>query len=447
VQADEDVMAMTTVTAPRTAHGAAGAAAGPVIEPGGLGYWLSGTLALAAAASSVLTFLLPAVLRGTAVMNGSARGTALVVLLAGVPVLVCSMLLAARGSAAAVVTWLGAVGFLLYNSLMFVFATPANRLFLLYLAMLALSAWSAGAVLRRADAAALGALFSPRAPARALAIYVWVIVALNATAWLARIIPAAASEPPAYLRGTGLATNVVYVQDLALWLPLLAVCAAWLWRRRPWGIFLAGAGLVMWVLESTSIAVDQWYGHAAAPASPVASSALVPAFGALAAVGLIPAGLLLRGLSGGVPGVTAAPRRPAVPRRGWPAWTLAVLAAFTGAAAVLGGVNLLDGGFGMPASWLANTPFTGWALPGVALVIGVAVPQLVTAALVTAGGTRALASGYLAGLLLIAWIAIQLLILQRYFFLQPVIACIGIAEILLARTWRHARTPAPGRRP
>jgi hypothetical protein len=68
--------------------------------------------------------------------------------------------------------------------------------------------------------------------------------------------------------GTGLTVNVVYVQDLALWLPLLAVAAAWLWRRRSWGYLLAGAGLVMWVLESTSIAVDQWYGHAAAPASP-----------------------------------------------------------------------------------------------------------------------------------------------------------------------------------
>jgi hypothetical protein len=332
-----------------------------VIEPGGLAYWLSGALAVAAAAGSVLTFLLPAVLRGTAVMNGSARGTALVVLLAGVPVLACSMLLAARGSAAAVVTWLGAVAFLLYNSLMFMFATPANRLFLLYLAMLALSAWSAGALLRRADVAMLSALFSQRAPVRALAVYMWVIVALNATVWLARIIPAAtASGAPAYLRGTGLATNVVYVQDLALWLPLLAVAAAWLWRRCPWGIFLAGAGLVMWVLESTSIAVDQWYGHAAAPASPAASSALVPAFGALAVAGLVPAGLLLRGLSGDVPGITAAPQRPTVPRRGWPAWTLAVLAAFTGAAAVLGGVNLLDGGFGcLPAGWLTPRSLDG----------------------------------------------------------------------------------------
>lgn len=135
---------------------------------------------------------------------------------------------------------------------------------------------------------------------------------------------------PAYLRGTGLTVNVVYVQDLALWLPLLAVAAAWLWRRRPGGYLLAGAGLVMWVLESTSIAADQWYGHAAAPASPVASGVLVPAFAALAVIGLIPAGLLLHGLSGGGPGVTAASRLPVAARRGWPPWTLAGLDALTG---------------------------------------------------------------------------------------------------------------------
>ena len=53
------------------------------------------------------------------------------------------------------------------------------------------------------------------------------------------------------------------------------------------------------------------------------------------------------------------------------------------------------------------------------------------------GSRRALAAGYLSGLLLVAWIAIQLLVLQRYFFLQPVIAGLGTAEILLARTWQR----------
>ena len=177
----------------RAARATGGPSHSRVIGRGGAAYWLSAALAVAAAASSLLTFTVPAVLRGTAVMNGSARGTALVVLLAGVPALACSMLLAARGSAAAVITWLGAAGFLLYNSLMFVFATPANRLFPLYLAMLALAAWSIGSLLRQADVVAFGTLFSLRTPVRGIAVYMWVTVALNAAAWLARIVP---GSPP-----------------------------------------------------------------------------------------------------------------------------------------------------------------------------------------------------------------------------------------------------------
>ena len=125
------------------------------------------------------------------------------------------------------------------------------------------------------------------------------IVALNALAWLTRIVPTlTAGGQAAFLRGTGLPTSPVYVQDLALWLPLIAVAAAWLWQRRPWGYVLIGGTLVMLILESAGIAVDQWYGHAADPASPVASAVLTPAFGVLALIGLVPAWYLFRGLPG-----------------------------------------------------------------------------------------------------------------------------------------------------
>jgi hypothetical protein len=76
---------------------------------------------------------------------------------------------------------------------------------------------------------------------------------------------------------------------------------------------------------------------------------------------------------------------------------------------------------------------------------GQAVPQLAAAALILAGARPGLAAGYLAGLLLVAWIAVQLLILRRYFFLQPVIAGFGAAEVLLA--WRWQRAAERGRRP
>src|ERR1035441_5757125 len=106
------------MTASQAPESRVGDSVGRIIRQGGIAYWLSGALALAPAGSSPATFLIAGVLRGTEVMNGSARGTWLVVLLIGVPLLAGSMLGASRGSARAVLTWLGAAAFLLYNSLM-----------------------------------------------------------------------------------------------------------------------------------------------------------------------------------------------------------------------------------------------------------------------------------------------------------------------------------------
>lgn len=409
--------------------------AGRVMPARGVAYWLSWALAAVAALCALLTYLVGSVLRGPAVMNGSARGTALVVLVVGVPVLACSLALARRGSAIAVVTWLATVGFLLYNALMFVFVTPANRLFLLYLAMLSLAAWSAGMLLWQTDTRALGRLIPARAPVRLAAGYLWAVIILNGGAWLARILPTLAhAGEPAYLRGTGMTTNVVFVQDLALWLPLMAVVAFWLWQRRPWGYLLGGAWLVMGVLESISIAADQWYGHAADPASSVVSAVLTPVFSLLALLSLAVANLLLRGLA-----TAQAPvPRPALPRRDWAAWLVAALAWLIAAASVFGGIRLINDGLGMPASYLTATPFSSWELPGLALLLGVAVPQLTTAILIAAGHRWALTASYLAGAALVAWILVQLLVMQRYFFLQPVIAALGIAELALARAWQQA---------
>src|SRR6516165_2395734 len=292
-----------------------------VLQRGGVAYWLSGLLAATVAVTCLLTFLVPGILRGTAVMNGSARGTALVMLLLGVPVLAVSMALARAGSARAVLSWLGAAAFMLYNSVMLLFATPFNRLFLLDVAMLALAAWSAGVLLWRTDVAGLGRRFTGRAPARAVAVYVWVIVTLNTLVWLGRIVPALTSGgQAAFLRGTGLTTSPGYIQDLALWLPLIAVAAAWLWRRRAWGFLIIGAALVMWVLEDAAIAVDQWYGHAADPASTVASAAITPAFGLLALIGLVLTYTLFRSLPGRTHGRLAAGQIPMAGHRAWPAW-------------------------------------------------------------------------------------------------------------------------------
>lgn len=90
-------------------------------------------------------------------------------------------------------------------------------------------------------------------------------------------------------------TSALYVQDLALWLPLLAVATWWMYRGRPRGFVIVAVMLGMWVIESVSVAVDQWFAHQADPTSAVASDAAVLPFLAAAVIGVIPVVLLLRG--------------------------------------------------------------------------------------------------------------------------------------------------------
>ncbi len=257
--------------------------------PAAAPYWASGSLGLVAAMAAAITFFVPNVLRGPAVMNGSARGTALVLLLVAIPALTASMLVAATGSARAVIVWLGAVAYIAYNSVLFLFATPFNNIFLLYVAMLSLSAWSMVAVLYAIDVPSFARRFSEHLPARGIAVYLLVIVGINALAWLWQVVPAMLSTAsPQFIDGTGLPTNPVFVQDLAVWLPLMGVAAVWLWHRTAWGYVISGLLLVMYVIEGFGVAADQWFGSAADPTSPIASAAAVPMFLVLAVVGLVP---------------------------------------------------------------------------------------------------------------------------------------------------------------
>src|ERR1700736_6990140 len=170
--------------------------------------WLSGTLALVAALAAATTFFIPGVLRGPAVMNGSARGTALMILVLGIPALLIAMRSAANGSIRALIVWLGVIAYLSYNAVMFVFATPFNQLFLLYVAMFSLCFWSATSILHQIDVDALRARFSPGLPVRGLAAYALVIVVLNALVWLRNVFPSVlSSAPPSWLGGTGLGTH------------------------------------------------------------------------------------------------------------------------------------------------------------------------------------------------------------------------------------------------
>jgi hypothetical protein len=260
-----------------------------VLNPGRVPYLLSGALALVATAAAGLSFFFPSLLTGAEVSTGCMRGTALVMLVVGLPVLITAMSRTSRGSARGLVVWLATLAYLLYQAVMFCFAIPVNNLFLIYIAYLGLSVWSLVMLLRTTDLVGFGSRLAPRMPARFLAGFALTIAVLNAYAWLAQIVPAVfRSEPATLVKDTGLLTNPVFVQDLAIWLPLLITAAIASWRRETWGLLVTGAMLAMFVLESISIATDQWFGSHADPVSESASMSMVPAFAVVALVTALP---------------------------------------------------------------------------------------------------------------------------------------------------------------
>ncbi len=135
--------------------------------------------------------------------------------------------------------------------------------------------------------------------------------------------------------------------------------------------------------------------------------------------------------------------RPARPARGWPGNALLLVLVLVALNAGYGGVGLMVNGMGMPDEWLEHLPVDTWVLPGVALLLTVAVPQALVAVAVWRAGERAPVVGMLAGGALVLWILVQLLLLQRYFFLQPVIAGLGLLEAALGTLWRGRPSPRP----
>jgi hypothetical protein len=273
------------------------------LRPGAAAPWLSGALALVAAAAAAATFFGDGILTGPAVGVGNARGTALVVLILAVPALAASMAGALRGSVRALFVWLGATVYLLYNAVLFVFATPFNHLFLVYVAMLSLALWSAVFLVRAIDRDALATRFSRRLPARTIAAYLLTVAGLNTLIWLRTAVPASLSaEPTSFLDEIGLTTSPTFVQDLAFWLPLTVLAGVLVWRRVPWGYVIAGTMLTYGVLEAVGVAVDQWFGYHADPTTSYASPGGMWLFVGLAVVGLAPAYLFLRSIDRGPTG-------------------------------------------------------------------------------------------------------------------------------------------------
>ena len=253
-------------------------------------FLLSAGLGLATLAAAVPSLLFPDLLTGEAVLEGNLRGTAVVMLALGLPLLVLGLVRSAHNSVRWLVVWLGAVAYLTYQGPMFLFGTPFNSLFLTYVALLGFGIWTSVVLLHDVQLRGFEARTDARMPVRTIGGVLVTIVSLNAAAWLVRIIPTIGSDrPTSVLDGSGLLTSPGWVQDLAFWIPASLVAGVLMWRRRPRGVLLAGALLVFFTIESLSVASDQWWGVRADDSQPDwASMTAVPMFLVLAVVTALP---------------------------------------------------------------------------------------------------------------------------------------------------------------
>lgn len=205
---------------------------------------VAAVLAIAAAVHALVVpglyrpFVPPAFLPG-------AFGQDVVSLVAGLALL-GSVRALTKGSERAWLAWLGLLAFLFYAHAVYAFDRVYTVHFLTYVAVAGLAAWAAVIVLARAEPRALAASRAEPLPRRTTAAWLLALAAVFAGLWLGQVVLAIRHQRPPD-------GNAVLVLDLAFFLPLLAIEAALLLRRRPLGDALAVPVLVLSGLVGWSV--------------------------------------------------------------------------------------------------------------------------------------------------------------------------------------------------
>ena len=157
----------------------------------------------------------------------------------GLPLLLVSLWLARRGSLIGLLTWPGALFYVLYEYVPYLIAAPPNMLFLLYLAIAALSAYTLIRVLANVDGQAVRQRFAGFVPARTSAGILLGLALLVIVRQTALILAALTVQTP-----VNRIELSAWIADFAVAVPALLVVGVQLWRRRALG-YVAGAGLFL----------------------------------------------------------------------------------------------------------------------------------------------------------------------------------------------------------
>lgn len=219
--------------------------------------WFSIPLALLVCYASITGMTTPGFYAAeTPNWQAQSYGQDLVDLFLIVPGLLVTAFISWRKNKVAHCLWAGVVTYLLYTFLIFCTAVHFNRLFIVYCLALGISFYSLlWFLLSQMKDPPLAENFR-KVPQRFTGIYFILLSLLFYFLWLSEIVPAVrAGENPKSLKDTGLATNVVQVLDLSVFLPGILITGILLLRRKTAGFLIAPALLMFFVLMDITIGV------------------------------------------------------------------------------------------------------------------------------------------------------------------------------------------------
>jgi len=216
-----------------------------------LSWLVSALMALASAAGLVV----PAVYaKETASWAAQGAGQDLVNVLIVFPALAVSAWYVRTNSTRALMVWFGALIYVVYSYLMYAFFVHFGPVFLLYVAVLGLSAFTLVGAAASLDRDELSRQWQPNLRLRSASVVLVGIGIAFGMLWLSSIARAlVAGTAPEGVAEIGMPVNPVHVVDLAFLLPLAIVTGVAHWKRRSFGLIFATPLLVFFILMDCAI--------------------------------------------------------------------------------------------------------------------------------------------------------------------------------------------------
>jgi hypothetical protein len=216
-----------------------------------------------------------------------------VTLFVAVPVLLGAAILARGGSLRALLVWLGAIWYMFYNYVFYLFGAALNRAFLMYTSLVTLSLFALILGLASLDVGGIGRKFSPRTPVKAISLFMLSIPLIMGMVELSQVLPMIlAGQVHAEILKFDHPTAVVAATDFTLLFPAMIVGAVLLWKRRPWGYILAALLLFKGATYTLALIFMSYFARQATGSG----DPLLPIYAAFCIGGLVSLGFLLGNL-------------------------------------------------------------------------------------------------------------------------------------------------------